>query len=139
MTDGTPSPAPLAASPAAGTDAAAPDAGAVIAEATVSSDRGGKPFWARLDSPFTAWASSSPWAAWSRSLLGIALTNIATIIIYIALAMFAALGPRPGAEVVRKTQRQASLGDRHRRSLIFTVLAVGLLLAGGADARHADR
>ena len=94
MTDGTPSPEPLAASPAAGTDAAAPDTGAVMAEATVPSDRGGRPFWAHLDNPFTAGLLLTL-GGLAALLLGIALTNIATIIIYIALAMFAALGLDP--------------------------------------------
>ena len=94
MTDGTPSPEPLAASPAAGTDAAAPDTGAVMAEATVPSDRGGRPFWARLDSPFTV-GFLLTLGGLAALLLGIALTNIATVIIYIALAMFAALGLDP--------------------------------------------
>lgn len=94
MTDGTPSPEPLAASPAAGTDAAAPDAGAVIADATVSSDRGGRPFWAHLDSPFTAGLLLTL-GGLVAILLGIALTNIATVIVYIALAMFASLGLDP--------------------------------------------
>lgn len=94
MTDGTPSPEPLAASPAAGTDAAAPDAGAVIADATVSSDRGGRPFWAHLDSPFTAGLLLTL-GGLVAILLGVALTNIATVIVYIALAMFASLGLDP--------------------------------------------
>ena len=94
MTDGTPSPEPLAASPATGTDVATPDAGAVIADATVSSDRGGRPFWAHLDSPFTAGLLLTL-GGLVAILLGIALTNIATVIVYIALAMFASLGLDP--------------------------------------------
>ena len=98
MTDGTSSSAPLAARPAAGTDAAATvaDASSVeaLADATVPSDRGGKPFWARLDSPFTAGLLLTL-GGLVAVVLGIALTNIATVIVYIALAMFASLGLDP--------------------------------------------
>lgn len=125
MTDGTSSPEPLAASPAAGTDAAAPETGAVMAEATVPSDRGGKPFWAHLDSPFTAGLLLTL-GGLVAVLLGIALTNIATVIIYIALAMFASLGLDPVLKWF----------ERHNVKrvwaivivfLIFGVIAVGLL------------
>jgi predicted PurR-regulated permease PerM len=98
MTDGTPSPGPLAASPAAGTDAAAPVApGSAPATGTATAlppDRGTKPFWARLDSPFGA-GFLLTLGGLAAVLLGIAFTNISTIIIYIALAMFAALGLDP--------------------------------------------
>jgi predicted PurR-regulated permease PerM len=125
MTDGTPSPEPLAASPAAGTDAATPDTGAVMVEATVPSDRGGKPFWAHLDSPFTAGLLLTL-GGLVAVLLGIALTNIATVIVYIALAMFASLGLDP---VLKWFERH-----NVKRAwaivivfLIFGIIAIGLL------------
>ena len=126
MTDGTPSPAPLAASPAAGTDAAAPDTGAVIAGATVSSDRGGKPLWARLDSPFGV-GFLLTLGGLAAVVLGIAVTNIATIIIYIALAMFAALGLDPVLKWFERhnVKRPWAIVIV---ALTFTVLGVGLLL-----------
>lgn len=89
MTDGTPSSEPLAADSAAGTDT-----GSVIAAATTPADRGGKPFWARLDSPFGA-GFLLTLGGLAALLLGIAVTNISTVIIYIAFAMFAALGLDP--------------------------------------------
>jgi predicted PurR-regulated permease PerM len=77
MTDGTPSSAPLAADPRAGTDAG-----------------GSKPFWTRLDSPFTV-GFLLTLGGLAAFLLGLALSNISTVIIYIAFAMFAALGLDP--------------------------------------------
>ncbi len=104
MTDGTPSPAagsdaagaPVAAeAPAPATPAAeSTDTGEVMVAATRASDRGGRPFWAHLDSPFTAGLLLTI-GGLVAILLGIAVTNIATILIYIALAMFAALGLDP--------------------------------------------
>lgn len=123
MTDGTPSPAPLAASPAAGTDAAAPDTGAVIAEATVPSDRGGKPFWAHLDSPFTAGLLLTL-GGLVAVLLGIALTNIATVIIYIALAAFASLGLDP---VLKWFERH---NVKRAWAIVIVFLILGIIAVG---------
>jgi predicted PurR-regulated permease PerM len=119
MTDGTPSPEPLAASPAAGTDAAAPDTGAVIAEATVASDRGGRPFWAHLDSPFGAGLLLTL-GGLVAILLGIAITNIATVIVYIALAMFASLGLDP---VLKRFERHG-VKRPWAIAIVFLILAV---------------
>ena len=98
MTDGTPSPETLAARPAAGTDAAvavtSSSPAETLSDATVSSDEGGRPFWARLDSPFTVGLLLTL-GGLTALLLGIALTNIATVIVYIALAAFASLGLDP--------------------------------------------
>jgi predicted PurR-regulated permease PerM len=85
---------PLAVDPAAGTDAIgdAPAAdGTVLA---TPGDRSAKPFWARLDSPFTV-GFLLTFGGLAAALLGVALINISTVIIYIAFAMFAALGLDP--------------------------------------------
>ena len=123
MTDGTPSPEPLAASPAAGTDAATPDTSTVIADATVPSDRGGRPFWAHLDSPFTAGLLLTL-GGLAALLLGIALTNIATVIIYIALAMFASLGLDP---VLKRFERR---GVKRPWAIAIVFLILGVIGAG---------
>ena len=123
MTDGTPSPEPLAASPAAGTDAATPDTSTVIADATVPSDRGGRPFWAHLDSPFTAGLLLTL-GGLAALLLGIALTNIATVIIYIALAMFASLGLDP---VLKRLERH---GVKRPWAIAIVFLILGVIGAG---------
>ena len=118
MTDGTPSPEPLAVSPAAGTDADA----SVPPPTPIPPHR---PFWARLDSPFTVGFLLTI-GGLAAFVLGVAVSNIATVIIYIALAMFAALGLDP---VIRWL-------DRHNVKrpwaiaivfLIFGVLGAGLL------------
>jgi predicted PurR-regulated permease PerM len=126
MTDGTPSPAPLAADPSAGTDAAAPGTGAVIAGATVPSDRGGKPLWARLDSPFGA-GFLLTLGGLAAVVLGIAIANIATVIIYIALAMFAALGLDPVLKWFERHNVKRAWAIVIV-ALTFTVIGVGLLL-----------
>lgn len=88
MSDGTLEPTPLAANPATGTDVGvAPDVG----DAAVR-PRG--PFWTHLDAPFTAGLLLTL-GGLAALLLGIAISNIATVIIYIALAAFAALGLDP--------------------------------------------
>jgi predicted PurR-regulated permease PerM len=94
MTDGTPSPQPLAARPAAGTDAAVADPYVPDGSGPPPSEPVRKPFWARLDTPF-ALGFLLTLGGLAAVVLGIALTNIATVIIYIALAMFAALGLDP--------------------------------------------
>ncbi|MCR2762701.1 AI-2E family transporter [Microbacterium sp. zg.B48] len=121
MTDGTPSPEPLAASPAAGTDAG----GSAIPADPAAPVEKHRSFWARLDSPFTA-GFLLTLGGLAAALLGIAVTNIATVIIYIALAMFAALGLDPvvrwfGSHNVPRPWAIAIV------FLIFGVLAVGLL------------
>ncbi|HWM15716.1 MAG TPA: AI-2E family transporter [Microbacterium sp.] len=118
MTDGTPSPEPLAAGPAAGTDAAA-------TLAPLEPIEKHRPFWARLDSPFTI-GFLLTLGGLAAVLLGIALTNIATVIIYIALAMFAALGLDPvvkwfGRHNVKRPWAITIV------FLIFGVLSAGLL------------
>ncbi|MCR2808258.1 MULTISPECIES: AI-2E family transporter [unclassified Microbacterium] len=121
MTDGTPSPEPLAAGPAAGTDAG----GSAIPADPAAPVEKHRSFWARLDSPFTA-GFLLTLGGLAAALLGIAVTNIATVIIYIALAMFAALGLDPvvrwfGRHNVPRPWAIAIV------FLIFGVLAVGLL------------
>ena len=133
MTDGTPSPAPLAAQALQpGTDAAAARRPAPSsADATVPSDRGGRPFWARLDSPFTAGLLLTL-GGLVALLLGIALTNIATVIIYIALAMFAALGLDP----VLKWFERHNVKRRWAIAIVFLIL--GCHRRRPAVARRAD-
>jgi predicted PurR-regulated permease PerM len=102
MTDPSPSPGaggtdhstPLAADPAAGTDAAAVVVSDHPATLTLADNQQGRPFWARLDNPFAAGLLLTL-GGLVALLLGIALTNISTILVYIGLAMFAALGLDP--------------------------------------------
>lgn len=84
---------PLAADPAAGTDVGA----ATGTDVAVASQPGVpriRPFWTRLDSPFTV-GFLLTFGGLAAALLGLALANIVTVIIYIAFAMFAALGLDP--------------------------------------------
>lgn len=82
MTEGTPDSAPAA--PADET-AVPPDP---------QPQRSSNSFWARLESPFGL-GFLLTLGGLAALLLGIAISNIATVLIYIALAMFAALGLDP--------------------------------------------
>ena len=126
MTDGTPSPGPLAADPVAGTDAAVVDARAVPTSVATAPDRPARPLWARLDSPFGA-GFLLTLGALVAIMFGIAVTNIATIIIYIALAMFAALGLDPVLKWFERhnVKRPWAITIVF---LIFGILGVGLIL-----------
>ncbi|WP_439591225.1 AI-2E family transporter [Microbacterium sp.] len=110
MTDGTPEPAPLAADPSAGTDAAATTATGSPAKTT-------KAFWARLDSPFPV-GFFVTLGGLAAVLLGIAITNISTVLIYIALAMFAALGLDPLLKWL----------ERHKVSRVWGIVIVFFIL-----------
>ncbi len=104
MTDAATSPgasdaetiAPLAADPVAGTDAAhaAAERDLAAAELALAANEQGRPFWARLDNPFTVGLLLTL-GGLVALLLGIALANISTILVYIGLAAFAALGLDP--------------------------------------------
>ncbi len=111
MTDGTTAPAPLDAEPESATDAAS-----VPIPPT-------KPFWARLDSPFTA-GFLLTLGGLAAILLGIAVTNIATVLIYIALAMFAALGLDPVLKWLERHKVSRAWG-------IVMVFFVLLVIAAG--------
>ena len=87
---------PLAVDPGAGTDAVRAMLRPLTAQSSPPAvDRSAKPFWARLDSPFTVGFLLTLGGLVGRSLLGVALINISTIVIYIVFAMFAALGLDP--------------------------------------------
>lgn len=128
MTDGLSSPEPLATNPTAGTDAAViPSAGTTdLSAAGPDGSRSDRPFWARLDSPFAVGLLLTL-GGLVALLLGIAFTNIATIIIYIALAMFASLGLDP---VIKRLGRH---GVKRGWAIliifsIFAVLGIGLIV-----------
>jgi len=127
MSDGTPDPTPLAASPAAGTDLAAATPAVAGPPAVVStySEAPISRFWARLDSPFGV-GFLLTLGGLGALAIGAAFINLSTIFIYIAFAMFAALGLDP---VIK-------LFERHnvRRGLavlivffVFAVVVIGLL------------
>ena len=124
-------PAPLAADPARGTDAGVPDRSEIVAAETAASiataeNAVGRPFWARLDNPFTVGLLLTL-GGLVALLLGIALTNIATILVYIGLAAFAALGLDP----VIKWLGRHGVKRGWAIAIIFltgAVIAIGLLL-----------
>ncbi|MGL4256125.1 AI-2E family transporter [Microbacterium sp.] len=134
MTDAATSPgasdaetlAPLAADPAAGTDAGGSTAGALAAaELALAENQQGRPFWARLDNPFTVGLLLTL-GGLVALLLGIALANISTILVYIGLAAFAALGLDPvikwlGKHGVKRGWAIAII------FLSFAIIAAGLL------------
>ena len=99
MSDGTPSSLPLAASPAAGTDLApSSSVGPVATGAAGGPSPYPEPpisrFWAKLDSPFGA-GFLLTLGGLGALAIGAAFINLSTIFIYIAFALFAALGLDP--------------------------------------------
>jgi predicted PurR-regulated permease PerM len=86
----------LAADPAAGTDAARTPAGTVSDDVAAISGEApaSRTFWTNLNHPFTVGLLLTL-GGLVAVLLGIALTNIATILVYIGLAAFASLGLDP--------------------------------------------
>jgi predicted PurR-regulated permease PerM len=128
---GADDPTPLAANPAAGTDAGVPDTSVVLAadsatSVAIADNAQGRPFWARLDNPFTVGLLLTL-GGLVALLLGIALTNISTILVYIGLAMFAALGLDP----VIKWLGKHGVKRGWAIAIIFltgAIIATGLLL-----------
>ncbi|HWI31164.1 MAG TPA: AI-2E family transporter [Microbacterium sp.] len=123
MSDGTPDLTPLAASPDAGTDVTPVEpGGGVVArypEPPISR------FWAKLDSPFGA-GFLLTLGGLGAFAIGIAFVNLSTIFIYIAFAMFAALGLDP---VIKWFERH-----KVKRGLavlivffVFALIIIGLL------------
>ncbi|SIT85361.1 AI-2E family transporter [Microbacterium sp. RU33B] len=126
MTDGTPASEPVPGSEAVRAqtaDTTDADAADVMAAATASSDHGGKPFWARLDSPFAV-GFLLTLGGLAALLLGLAIANISTVIIYIAFAMFAALGLDP---IIKWLMRR---NVKRAWAITIVFLTFGVLLAG---------
>lgn len=126
MTDGTSASEPLPGSGAAHAQSADTTGAAtadVMESATKPSDSGGKPFWARLDSPFGA-GFLLTLGGLAALLLGLAIANISTVIIYIAFAMFAALGLDP---IIKWLMRH---NVKRAWSITIVFLAFGVVLAG---------
>ena len=104
MSDATDAADRLSADPAAGTDAASADAaastGAIVARVAPAPPR--REIWANLGHPFAIGLSLTI-GALAAIALGVAFLNLATIVIYIVMAMFAALALDP---VVRLLERR---------------------------------
>lgn len=106
-----------------GPDTAVGTADAAAGTAVMPTAGGRKPFWTRLDSPFTV-GFLLTFGGLAAILLGLALTNIATILIYIAFAMFAALGLDPVIKwFVRHNVKRAW-------AITIVFLTFGVVLAG---------
>ena len=137
MTDTSPSPGPtaaaavepLAATPAAGTDGRlvtrgtgsflVPDAAPVFTGEAPA----GKTFWANLNSPFRLGLVLTL-GGLAAIALGLAFWNLATIIIYVVFALFAALGLDP---VVRWLGRH---GVSRPWAIVIVYTAFAVVLAG---------
>lgn len=128
MTDGTPSPAPLASDPSAGTDAATAPVSATAADGVdhgpVEPKRSSsRVFWGRLSNPFAV-GFMLTLGGLAALVLGLALSNLSTIIVYVAFALFAALGLNP---IVRWLERHKV----PRTWGILTVIFGLLIIIGG--------
>src|SRR4051794_214462 len=128
---GTDDRAALAADPAIGTDAgvaaAVSDTESPRAERVEFAEKAqGRALWTRLDNPFTVGLLLTL-GGLVALLLGIALTNISTILVYIGLAMFAALGLDPvikwfGRHNVKRAWAILII------FLVFAIIAIGAIL-----------
>lgn len=112
MSDGTGNSAALAADPAAGTDAAS-------ASIKTTRERG---IWANLSSPFSAgfFVTLGGLAAF---VLGVAISNLSTVLIYVVFALFAALGLDP---LVRWLERR---GIKRPWGIVIVFAAFAVVLA----------
>ena len=106
---------PLAADPAAGTDAVGDASRRATAPFIAApADRPAKPFWARLDSPFTVGLPAHASAASRPLLLGRrAHQHLDGDHLHRPRDVRRA-GPRSRHQVARAAQRQARVGDHHR-------------------------
>lgn len=77
-------------------------------------------FWTRIDRPFV-FGFLATLGGLSAFLLGLALSNLSTVIIYIALALFAALGLDPA---VRFLERRGLKRGASVAAVIFALIAV---------------
>ena len=80
-------------------------------------------FWARIDQPFTV-GFTLALGGLAALLLGLAVSNLATVIIYIVLALFAALGIEP---VVNALMRR---GVKRGWAIAIVFFGLALLLVG---------
>ncbi|WP_457099843.1 AI-2E family transporter [Microbacterium sp. P5_E9] len=120
MSDGTDAAQRLSADPAAGTDAAVPTETAVVAPAPAPPRR---EIWANLGHPFAIGLSLTI-GALAAVALGVAFLNLSTIVIYIVMAMFAALALDP---VVRLLERRG-LSRAWGIVIAYAVFAILLVL-----------
>ncbi|MEV8267553.1 AI-2E family transporter [Microbacterium sp. NPDC076911] len=127
MSDGTPESTPLAATAAAGTGSATASAGADAGSHALSTypEAPTARFWARLDGPFGV-GFLLTLGGLAAVVLGLAISNLVTIIIYIAFALFAALGIDP---ILKRLERHnvARGWGVTIVFLTFTVAFVGIL------------
>lgn len=118
MSDGTDAAQRLSADPAAGTDAAVPTETAVVSPAPPRRE-----IWANLGHPFAIGLSLTI-GALAAVALGVAFLNLSTIVIYIVMAMFAALALDP---VVRLLERRG-LSRAWGIVIAYAVFAILLVL-----------
>jgi len=118
MSDGTDAAQRLSADPAAGPDAAVPTETAVVSPAPPRRE-----IWANLGHPFAIGLSLTI-GALAAVALGVAFLNLSTIVIYIVMAMFAALALDP---VVRLLERRG-LSRAWGIVIAYAVFAILLVL-----------
>lgn len=100
----------------------APSAGASERRVAVEPMTPSRSFWTRIDRPFV-FGFLVTLGALGAILLGLALSNLATVLIYIALALFAALGLDPA---VRFLERR---GLKRTISVLIVILSLIVVVA----------
>ncbi|WP_458040202.1 MULTISPECIES: AI-2E family transporter [Bacteria] len=96
---------------------------APVPPASAAPVSGARAFWARIDQPFAV-GFTLTLGGLAALLLGLAISNLATVIIYIVLALFAALGLEPAVDWLMRR------GVKRGWAIAIVFLAVALLLAG---------
>ena len=118
MSDESPTP-PATAAPAKDASADVPSAPADAAAGTPER----RPFWVGLDQPFAV-GFAVTLGGLAAILLGLAVSNLATVIIYVSFALFAALGLDP---IVRALERK---GVRRVWGMVIVYVGFLLVIAG---------
>ena len=118
MSDESPTP-PATAAPAK--DASADVTSAPADAAAGTPER--RPFWVGLDQPFAV-GFAVTLGGLAAILLGLAVSNLATVIIYVSFALFAALGLDP---IVRALERK---GVRRVWGMVIVYVGFLLVIAG---------
>src|SRR5690554_5385207 len=102
-----------------------PEDAELAPKAVVEPEPSNRSFWARIDRPFL-FGFLVTLGALAALLLGLALTNLSTVIVYIALALFAALGLDPAVRFLER--RGIKRGWSVLVVLFGLIVVLGLIL-----------
>lgn len=119
---GAPADQPEQAAPAASTTTAAETAPAPARQTVLDPIPSTRSFWTRIDKPF-GFGFLLALGGLAAFLLAITLTNLSTVIIYVAFALFAALGLNPAVQFLERR------GLKRVWAVLVVILSLIALLA----------